>query len=66
MTLVGRSGLAAFSEKTLLQEALQFSIGDRVRSQDSVHFISSIARNRAGRDISWQFFKDNFDLLKGR
>ena len=62
----GRSGLAAFSEKTLLQEALQFSIGECVRSQDSVHFISSIARNRAGRDISWQFFKDNFDLLKGR
>ena len=66
LTLVVRSGLAAFSEKTLLQEALQFSIGECVRSQDSVHFISSIARNRAGRDISWQFFKDNFDLLKGR
>ena len=37
-----------------------------MRSQDSVHLIGSIAKNRAGRDISWQFFKENFQLLKGR
>ena len=61
-----RSGLAAFSDKVLLSQALHFSIGSCVRSQDSVHLIGSIAKNRAGRDISWQFFKDNFQLLKGR
>ena len=66
-TLVdNRSGLAAFSDKVLLSQALHFSIGSCVRSQDSVHLIGSIAKNRAGRDISWQFFKDNFQLLKGR
>ena len=59
-------GLAAFSDKTLLSQALNFSIGSCVRSQDSVHLIGSIAKNRAGRDISWQFFKENFQLLKGR
>jgi len=63
---VARSGLAAFSDKALLSEALHFSIGSCVRSQDSVHLIGSIAKNRAGRDISWQFFKENFQLLKGR
>ena len=61
-----RSGLAAFSDKTLLSQALNFSIGSCVRSQDSVHLIGSIAKNRAGRDITWQFFKENFQLLKGR
>ena len=66
LTLINRSGLAAFSDKALLSEALQFSIGPCVRSQDSVHLIGSIAKNRTGRDISWQFFKDNFQLLKGR
>lgn len=63
---IARSGLAAFSDKVLLSQALHFSIGSCVRSQDSVHLIGSIAKNRAGRDISWQFFKDNFQLLKGR
>jgi puromycin-sensitive aminopeptidase len=63
---IARSGLAAFSDKTLLSQALNFSIGSSVRSQDSVHLIGSIAKNRAGRDISWQFFKENFQLLKGR
>jgi len=63
---IARSGLAAFSDKTLLSQALNFSIGSCVRSQDSVHLIGSIAKNRAGRDISWQFFKENFQLLKGR
>lgn len=63
---VARSGLATFSDKTLLGKALEFSLSSNVRSQDSVHLIGSIAKNRAGRDISWQFFKDNFVLLKGR
>lgn len=63
---IARSGLAAFSDKVLLGKALEFSLCDKVRSQDSVHLIGSIAKNRAGRDLSWQFFKDNFVLLKGR
>jgi len=63
---IARSGLAAFSDKSLLGKALEFSLGPSVRSQDSVHLIGSIAKNRAGRDLSWQFFKDNFVLLKGR
>ena len=37
-----------------------------MRAQDSVHLIGSVARNRAGRDLAWQFFKDNFAMLKSR
>ena len=34
--------------------------------QDSVTLISSIAANSQGRDLAWQFFKDNFQTLKDR
>ena len=40
---IQRSGLGCFASKTLLAKALEFSLSDQVRSQDSVHFISSIA-----------------------
>ena len=40
---IQRSGLGCFASKTLLAKSLEMSIGDKVRAQDSVHFISSIA-----------------------
>jgi len=60
------SGLAAFKSKSLLSKTLEFSLSSSVRSQDSVHMIGSVAQNRLGRDLAWQFYKDNFDLLKDR
>jgi puromycin-sensitive aminopeptidase len=63
---LSRSGLAAFSNRALLGKALEFAVSPAVRSQDSVHLIGSIAKNRQGRNISWQFFKDNFVMLRGR
>jgi len=63
---IQRSGLACFSNKTLLAKSLDMALSDQVRSQDSVHFISSVAARRLGRDLVWQFFKDNFVLLKER
>jgi len=63
---IARSGLAAFPSPALLAKALEFSLSPAVRAQDSVHMIGSIARARAGRDLCWQFFKDNFTLLKAR
>jgi len=63
---IARSGLAGFLDRSLLSKALEFSLSPSVRSQDSVHLIGSVAKNRAGRDLTWQFFKDNFVQLKGR
>jgi len=65
-TRIARSGLAAFSNKTLLAKALEFALSSSVRSQDSVHMIGSVACRRLGRDLSWQFFKDKFVLLSER
>ena len=39
------------------------ALGDKVRSQDSVHFIGSVAARRQGRDLAWQFFKDKFVFI---
>jgi len=63
---IARSGIAAFANKSLLAKALEFSISASVRAQDSVHMIGSVACRRQGRDLSWQFFKDNFVLLSER
>lgn len=63
---IARSGLAAFSDRNILSQALDFSVSPAVRAQDSVHLIGSVAKNRQGRDISWAFFKENFSMLKGR
>ena len=60
------SGLASFSNKELLQKALAFSVSDDVRSQDSVFLIACVARNRLGRDIAWEFFKEHQTMLKER
>ena len=61
-----QAGLANFTKKELLQKSLEFSISSDVRSQDSVFLIASVARNRLGRDIAWEFFKKNQAMLKER
>ena len=61
-----RAGMASFENKDVLLQALRFAISDDVRAQDSVFLIGGVARNRLGRDISWEFFKENFAFLKAR
>jgi len=63
---IERAGLGSFSNKVLLSKALEMSLGEEVRAQDTVHFVSSIAAKRLGRDLAWQFFKDKFVLLSER
>ena len=41
--LISRAGLGSFSNKALVSKALEMSLSDEVRAQDSVHFIGSIA-----------------------
>lgn len=38
----------------------------KIRSQDSVAVIDSIARNPEGRLIAWQFVQDNYKELYNR
>ena len=44
-----RSGIGCFASKTLLAKALEMAISEQVRSQDSVHFMASVAAR-------WEWF----------
>ena len=61
-----RAGMCSFGEKELLRKSLDFAISDDVRSQDSVFLIGGVAANLQGRDMAWQFFKENREMLHER
>lgn len=47
----------------LLQKVIQFAMSSEVRAQDAVFVIASVAINPLGRDLSWAFFKKNWEIL---
>jgi aminopeptidase N/puromycin-sensitive aminopeptidase len=56
--------LAEFTNPDLLQRALEYSVSDEVRNQDSVlQFVTAmqIAKNR---DATWSFIKSHWDQVK--
>src|SRR4029078_415782 len=58
--------LTLFQQKELLKRVLDFSISDDVRKQDSFRFVNGVIMNQKGREITWEFIKDNYSLLKKR
>lgn len=62
---IGRS-LGATKDEELLQKVLEFSIGDDVRSQDSVFIIIVVGMSKTGREIAWKFFQQNKELFRER
>lgn len=60
------SALTRFEEPSLLEDLLARSLGDEVRSQDTMIVIVQTAGNKIGRDITWQFMKDNWAELDRR
>jgi len=62
---IGRS-LGAIKKPELLKKVLEFSISDDVRSQDSVFIIISAGMSKTGREIAWQFFKENKETFRER
>jgi len=61
-----RAGLGGFLDEKILEKSLHFALSGNVRSQDSPFLIMSVARNPKGRNIAWQFFKDNLPELRKR
>ena len=52
--------LARFTQPELLQETLERTLTADVRSQDTVTVLSGVAANLAGRQLAWDFVKDNW------
>ena len=61
------NALSSFDDPALLQETLDRSlVEDHVRSQDTIRVLVSVASNRRGRDLAWEFMKDNWAELDRR
>ena len=52
--------LGRFGRRDLLERTLEKSLSSDVRSQNTVSMVMSVAGNRLGRDLAWEFVKDNW------
>ncbi|KAJ8958114.1 hypothetical protein NQ318_006043 [Aromia moschata] len=58
--------LGAAKDPELLKKVLDFAMSEEVRSQDTVFVIISVALTQVGRELAWQFFKDNWSQIVER
>ncbi|KAL1452107.1 hypothetical protein WDU94_006416 [Cyamophila willieti] len=56
----------ALKDPELLKKVLDFSMSDLVRAQDSVFVIISAAQSKAGRELAWEFLKNNYSTFTER
>ncbi|KAH8408130.1 hypothetical protein KR222_009660 [Zaprionus bogoriensis] len=55
--------LGCIGDVKLLRRVIDFAMSGEVRAQDSVFVIVAVAVNPHGRDMAWEFFKENHKLL---
>jgi len=58
--------LGSTSDPALIQRTLDMSLGDEVRSMDTVTTISSVTGSVVGRELAWQFIKKQWPELHDR
>ena len=58
--------LARFRQDDLLRETLDRSLSDDVRLQDTIFVVSAVAANNRGRNIAWDFLKEQWDEFDRR
>ena len=52
--------MSRFQDVALLNETLESSLTSRVRSQDTITVVASVAANPKGRETAWEFVKSNW------
>ncbi|KAJ2849030.1 Aminopeptidase 2 mitochondrial, partial [Coemansia erecta] len=60
------ASLGFAKDPVLVDELLEFVLGDNVRNQDVHQAISAISSTTAGRDRLWTWYKANYSLLLSR
>jgi puromycin-sensitive aminopeptidase len=55
--------LGSIPNVELLKKVIQFARSDAVRAQDSIFVIISVSLNPKGRDMVWNYFKENWKQL---
>ncbi|XP_033221726.1 puromycin-sensitive aminopeptidase-like [Belonocnema kinseyi] len=58
--------LGVIKDEALLTKALEFALSDQVRFQDTHYVISTIRESSKGRDLVWEFFKQNWNVFEDR
>ena len=58
--------LARFQQGELLRETLERALTDDVRLQDTIFVIAAVAANNKGRDLAWEFLKEQWDEFDRR
>jgi puromycin-sensitive aminopeptidase len=58
------SSLAGFRDTELLRRTLQLAVSDEVRTQDAPFLMRSLLMNVHGRELAWQFVKDNWETME--
>ena len=59
--------MARFTQPELLQETLRHALtGEDVRSQDTITVITAVAANLKGRQMAWDFVRENWPELDRR
>jgi puromycin-sensitive aminopeptidase len=55
--------LGSIRDVDILKRVIEFAMSDEVRAQDSVFIIVAVALNPKGREMAWEFFKQNRQQL---
>lgn len=58
-----RSALTKFKQKDLLAETLKMCLNGDIRAQDAPFSVAGVMANNDGRELAWQFVKDNWEEL---
>ena len=58
--------MARFTTPDILKDLLTQSLGENVRSQDTISVIGSVANNPHGKRLAWNFLKENWSTLDER
>lgn len=58
--------LGSVKDEALIKRVLEFSISDKVRSQDSVFVLGGACGGKLGQEMVWKFTQENWDLLHSR
>jgi aminopeptidase N len=55
--------LTSFKEKVLIKKTLSFIMSENVKNQDAPHLLATVWQNKDGRDLTWQFIKNNWKII---
>ncbi|MCS7001999.1 MAG: M1 family aminopeptidase, partial [Dehalococcoidia bacterium] len=58
--------LAAFPQRSLLEQTLAKTLTSDVRTQDAGSLIAMVLSNLHGGDLGWRFLRDHWDALQAR